>query len=105
MITTTVVPIDDKMPKRLYITTMCRNANKIPSKMTPSLRWKVKTKQKLLWIAVGFGLFRLFDILKPWPIRLADKRVHGGLGIMLDDVLAGIFALAVLQLLIRFFTA
>ncbi len=52
-----------------------------------------------LWIVIGFALFRLFDILKPWPIRWVDKRVHGGFGIMLDDVLAGIFALAALQLL------
>ncbi|MGV6807745.1 MAG: phosphatidylglycerophosphatase A family protein [bacterium] len=41
------------------------------------------------WVLLGFVLFRLFDIWKPWPISLADKRVHGGLGIMLDDVLAG----------------
>lgn len=49
------------------------------------------------WMAVGFVLFRLFDILKPWPIRWADRRVHGGLGIMLDDVLAGVLAWLVLQ--------
>lgn len=52
-----------------------------------------------LWIAAGFLLFRLFDILKPWPIRWVDKRVGGGFGIMFDDVLAGVFGLAVLQLL------
>jgi len=42
------------------------------------------------WLAVvlGFALFRLFDIVKPWPIRLADRHVGGGFGIMLDDVLA-----------------
>lgn len=50
------------------------------------------------WILAGFVLFRLFDILKPWPISWLDKRVHGGLGIMIDDVLAGIFALIILQL-------
>jgi phosphatidylglycerophosphatase A len=49
------------------------------------------------WIAVGFVLFRLFDILKPWPIRWIDKKVGGGFGIMLDDVLAGIFGWLVLQ--------
>ncbi len=54
-----------------------------------------------LWIAAGFLLFRLFDIWKPFPIRLLDQRVHGGLGIMLDDVLAGLYASIVLQLLIR----
>ncbi|MBU2864987.1 phosphatidylglycerophosphatase A [Reinekea forsetii] len=49
------------------------------------------------WILAGFVLFRLFDILKPWPISWLDKRVHGGFGIMIDDVLAGLFALLVLQ--------
>lgn len=50
----------------------------------------------------GFILFRIFDILKPFPIRLVDQRFHGGLGIMLDDVLAGIYSLIVLHLVIRF---
>ena len=50
------------------------------------------------WIVLGFVLFRIFDILKPWPISLADKELHGGFGIMLDDVIAGIFAGALLQL-------
>ncbi len=49
------------------------------------------------WIIIGFILFRLFDIAKPWPISWFDKHVHGGLGIMLDDVIAGIFALISLQ--------
>lgn len=43
-------------------------------------------------IALGFALFRLFDILKPWPIRWLDRHVHGGLGVMLDDAAAGLFA-------------
>ncbi len=43
-------------------------------------------------LALGFVLFRLFDILKPWPIKLLDKHVHGGFGIMVDDLLAGVFA-------------
>ena len=49
-----------------------------------------------------FGLFRFFDILKPWPIRTVERRVRGGLGVMLDDLLAGAFAAASL-LLIRLF--
>jgi len=49
-------------------------------------------------IIVGFILFRLFDILKPWPIGWVDRHVHGGLGIMLDDVIAGVMAAVVLQL-------
>jgi phosphatidylglycerophosphatase A len=54
-----------------------------------------------VWVAVGFVLFRLFDIWKPWPIRWLDRRVSGGLGIMLDDVLAGLYAAALLQLALR----
>lgn len=50
------------------------------------------------WIVFGFVLFRLFDIWKPWPIRVADKKVHGGFGIILDDVLAGVYSLAIIQL-------
>ena len=45
----------------------------------------------LLAIA-GFLLFRFFDVLKPPPIRTIDKKVHGGVGIVLDDVIAGAFA-------------
>jgi len=46
----------------------------------------------LLNLVIGFALFRLFDILKPWPIKVLDKHVHGGFGIMIDDVLAALFA-------------
>ncbi len=49
------------------------------------------------WVLGGFILFRLFDILKPWPIRWADRYVAGGLGIMLDDLLAGLMGWLVLQ--------
>lgn len=52
-----------------------------------------------VWVVVGFGLFRFFDILKPWPIKQIDKSVKGGFGIMLDDVLAGVFAAICLQLI------
>jgi len=45
---------------------------------------------------LGFVLFRIFDIIKPWPIKWIDQKVQGGLGIMLDDVLAGVFAGALL---------
>ena len=51
----------------------------------------------LVWLA-AFALFRLIDISKPWPISWCDKHVHGGWGIMLDDLLAGVFAWALLQL-------
>ena len=54
------------------------------------------------WLNVGLGfvLFRFFDILKPWPIKIADRRVKGGFGIMLDDVLAAVFANIVLRLVL-----
>ncbi|WP_461535648.1 phosphatidylglycerophosphatase A family protein [Spongorhabdus nitratireducens] len=52
-----------------------------------------------VWIITGFVLFRFFDILKPWPIKVIDQKVHGGFGIMLDDILAGIFSFVVLQLI------
>ncbi len=52
-----------------------------------------------IWIVLGFLLFRLFDIWKPQPIRLVDRRVHGGLGVMLDDALAAIPAWLIMQLL------
>ena len=48
-----------------------------------------------LWMLIGFILFRFFDIVKPWPISWLDKHVHGGTGIMLDDILAGLLALGV----------
>lgn len=49
------------------------------------------------WLLVGFVLFRLFDIVKPWPINWLDKKVSGGFGIMIDDVLAGVLAWLCLQ--------
>lgn len=51
-------------------------------------------------LLAGFVLFRFFDILKPWPIKVIDRSVHGGFGIMLDDILAGIFACGCLHLLL-----
>jgi phosphatidylglycerophosphatase A len=49
------------------------------------------------WMLAGFVAFRFFDIIKPWPISWLDKHVHGGLGIMLDDLLAAVMAWLVLQ--------
>ncbi|MBC6904029.1 phosphatidylglycerophosphatase A [Saccharophagus sp. K07] len=54
------------------------------------------------WVLAGFVLFRVFDMIKPWPISVIDRRVGGGVGIMLDDVLAAIPAAACLQALIYF---
>lgn len=49
-------------------------------------------------VILGFLLFRLFDILKPFPVGWLDQHLHGGLGIMLDDVIAGLYALLVLKI-------
>jgi phosphatidylglycerophosphatase A len=53
------------------------------------------------WMLVGFALFRLFDIWKPWVVRRIDEGVHGGVGAMLDDAMAGLMALAALQAIVR----
>jgi len=52
-----------------------------------------------LWVIIGFILFRIFDILKPWPIKIIDQRVSGGFGIMFDDLIAGFFALICMRIL------
>ena len=55
------------------------------------------TRVSLWWLLLaGFALFRLFDVWKPWPIRWFDRRVKGGMGVMIDDVMAGVFAAIVL---------
>jgi len=48
--------------------------------------------------ALGFFLFRIFDVLKPWPVSLADRKIKGGIGIMVDDMLAGLYPVIVLML-------
>jgi phosphatidylglycerophosphatase A len=53
-------------------------------------------------VAVAFIAFRAFDILKPFPVGWLDARVPGGWGVLLDDVVAGVYALAVVQLLFHF---
>ena len=52
-----------------------------------------------IWVALSFFLFRFFDILKPFPINLVDNNIKNGLGVMLDDVIAGIFSTIILYLL------
>jgi len=49
-----------------------------------------------IWWLAAFFVFRVFDILKPWPIRWLDRRVQGGFGVMLDDLIAGFYSLAIL---------
>ncbi|MEO1421253.1 MAG: phosphatidylglycerophosphatase A, partial [Pseudomonadota bacterium] len=51
------------------------------------------------WLIAGFVTFRILDIVKPWPIRELDHRLHGGLGIMLDDVLAALIGAAILAMI------
>ena len=53
-----------------------------------------------LWIVGGFLLFRFFDIVKPWPIAYLDRHIDGGMGIMIDDVVAAVFAATTMWLLI-----
>lgn len=55
------------------------------------------------WMLAGLVLFRIFDIAKPWPVSWADRKLHGGFGTMLDDALAGLYALGSLQLVAYFF--
>lgn len=53
-------------------------------------------------LIAGFILFRLFDIVKPWPIGYLDRRVQGGLGIMLDDIIAALLANIILRILLQY---
>ena len=53
------------------------------------------------WVLLGFVLFRIFDIWKPWPISWLDRKVGGGLGIMIDDVVAGVFAWVILFVVVN----
>ncbi len=47
-------------------------------------------------VLAGFVIFRFFDMVKPWPISWLDKQVHGGIGIMLDDIVAGLMSMVAL---------
>lgn len=52
-----------------------------------------------IWVILGFLLFRFFDIVKPWPIRLLDEKITNGFGTVIDDVIAGVYAFFILQLI------
>jgi phosphatidylglycerophosphatase A len=58
--------------------------------------WAVPTNWS--WVIAGFLVFRLYDIVKPWPVRLLDRKVGGGFGIMVDDMLAGAMACLTLHI-------
>jgi len=64
-----------------------------------TMLWVPKTA---ILIVIGFFLFRFFDILKPFPIRRLEKKLKGGYGVVLDDVMAGIYANIVLRLIYLF---
>lgn len=77
------------------------SARKLKTHDHPGIVWDefagyliTMTAISLTWqnVLIGFILFRIFDIVKPWPIKWADRKVSGGLGIMLDDIIAGLFA-------------
>jgi len=53
-------------------------------------------------VLMGFLLFRFFDIIKPWPIGWLDKKVSGGFGVMIDDVLAGVYAMLLMLIFVRY---
>ena len=65
--------------------------------LLPSLG--LATERHWLWLIAAFALFRAFDIWKPWPIKRLDATVHGGFGIMLDDLVAGLYGAAILLIL------
>jgi phosphatidylglycerophosphatase A len=54
-----------------------------------------------IWVIAGFVLFRIFDIAKPWPVSVLDRKVGGGLGIMADDMLAGALACLTLHVVLH----
>lgn len=54
-----------------------------------------------LHYALGFVLFRIYDIVKPWPANRIDRAMHGGLGIMLDDIVAAVYAAATLWVIVQ----
>ena len=66
----------------------------VPALNIPLTEWK--------WLITGFILFRFFDMVKPWPIGWLDKRVHGGLWIIVDDIVAGVMAGVALFLVAKY---
>ncbi len=68
--------------------------------------WVTMIAVPVTWpnLLLGFVLFRIFDIVKPWPIRELDRKVHGGFGIMIDDIVAGIMACLSLHALVWLFS-
>lgn len=76
----------DEIVAFLLVLSMVMNQNREP------LAW-------LLSLGLAFGLFRFFDIVKPFPIRTLERRIHGGLGIMIDDMFAAVYTVIVFHVL------
>ena len=90
-----------------------RSANELGVHDHPGIVWDeiagfaitmIALPNNWMFLLAGFVLFRLFDIFKPWPIREADHRLSGGVGIMLDDVIAGLFSCVLLHVAAARFT-
>ncbi len=58
--------------------------------------------QDLFMYGLGFVCFRMYDVLKPWPINIVDQKLKGGLGVMVDDVLAAVYAIVTLFVIFNF---
>lgn len=56
-----------------------------------------------IWVVVAFSLFRLLDIIKPYPISWCDQKINGGFGIMIDDICAGVMSVCIISCLMVFF--
>lgn len=63
--------------------------------------WLVLTFVPVSWVGwlIAFAVFRFFDVVKPWPVSLADTKLKGGFGIMADDIIAALYTLLILWLM------
>jgi phosphatidylglycerophosphatase A len=73
--------------------------------LTPQMVGVGSLGHMTVWALVGFAVFRVFDILKPSPVKQVDQHVHGGLGIMLDDLVAGVYAFVVMMVVYSLWSA
>ncbi len=81
------IVIDEFVGQSIPLLTMINIELKLKLITTPFMDYPTET-----WILLSFVLFRFFDILKPFPINLIDKKFKNGFGIILDDIVAGMFA-------------
>lgn len=90
----------DEVVGQMLTTLLCFFGSTMLNKTALSEKLGSQGLNFIFIILLPFLLFRLFDILKPWPIDYIDQKVKGGLGIMLDDVVAGLFAFVVFYLIV-----